>query len=224
MDRPAAKARGGGFLIMTTHWMVAALLRLYPAAWRREYGAELTGILMARPLGPRVMADVAVNGLWQRGRAAEPSTILGLAAMLLVLTSFVVTGISYGGTWTAWLGPSPRTFPPVMALASGSFVFLLVVCGGWTHLRHGSTAPRSGLAAMKMGFIAGIPIMLAGALMMSGRLELTIVDPRLPAPAPWAILIAPLARLPEFWIWGAVGGQLGKRIARQKAAASAIRP
>jgi hypothetical protein len=202
-------------MIMNRDRMVAALLGLYPAAWRREYGAELTGILMARPLGPRVIADVAANGLWQRGRAAEPSTILGLAAMLLVLSSFVRNGVSYGRTWTAWLGPSPRTFPPVMALASGLFVFLLVVCGCWTHLRHGTTASRSGLATMRMGLIAGIPIMLAGAFLMSGLVELRFVGPALPPPAPWAVLIAPLARLPEFWIWGAFGGQLGKWIVRR---------
>ena len=205
-------------------WIVSVLLRLYPSAWRSEYGSELTDILDTRPLRPGVIGDVAWSGLRLRARAAEPSAILGLSAMLLVLASFVGTGVSYGGTWTAWLKPSPTTFPPVVALASSFFVFLLVVCGCWTHLRHGGTAHRSGLAAMRMGFIAGIPIVLAGALMMSGRVELTFVDPRLPAPPPWAVLIAPLARLPEFWIWGALGGQLGKRISRQKAADRAIRP
>ena len=108
-------------------------------------------------------------------------------------------------------------------MASGTFVFLLVVCGCWTHLRHGGTARRAGLAAMRMGLIAGIPIVLAGGLVMSGVLELTLLG-GLPPPPPWAIVIAPLARLPEFWIWGAVGGQLGKRIARHKAAAGATRP
>jgi hypothetical protein len=198
--------------------VIAALLRLYPAAWRREYGAELTGILTERALSPRVIADVALHGLWQRARASEPSAILGLAAMLFILSRFMVTGVSYGRTWTVLLGPSPRTFPPVMALASGFFVFLLVVCGSWTHLRHGCTARRSGLAAMRMGFIAGIPITIAGALLMFGVVELRFTESALPPPAPWAVLIAPLARLPEFWIWGAFGGQLGKWIARPRRA------
>ena len=30
---------------MTKDWLIAALLRIYPAAWRREYGVELTDIL-----------------------------------------------------------------------------------------------------------------------------------------------------------------------------------
>jgi hypothetical protein len=207
----------------TKQWIVSALLRLYPAAWRSEYGSELADVLQTRPLRVGVIIDVAWNGLWLRARAAEPSTILGLAAMFLILTSFAVTGVGYGRTWTALLQPSPRTFPPVMAMASRLFVFLLVVCGCWTHLRHGGTARRSGLAAMRMGFIAGIPIMLAAGLMMSGFLELTLVG-RLSPPPLWAILIAPLARLPEFWIWGTVGGQLGKWIARERQRAAAIRP
>jgi hypothetical protein len=204
-------------------WIVSVLLRLYPSAWRSEYGSELMDILHARPLRLGVIGDVAWNGVWLRARAAEPSTILGLSAMLLVLVSFVGTGVSYGRTWTAWLQPSPRTFPPVMALASGFFVFLLVVCGCWTHLRHGSTARRSGLAAMRMGLIAGIPIMLAGALLMSDLVELKIVG-GLPPPPPWAVLIAPLARVPEFWIWGALGGKLGKPISRRKSGLPATRP
>ena len=53
--------------------IVAALLRLYPAAWRSEYGPELSGILLARPLGPDVIADILWNGFRQRARAAEPS-------------------------------------------------------------------------------------------------------------------------------------------------------
>lgn len=50
--------------------IVAALVRLYPSAWRSEYGAELTDVLLARPVGRRVTR-------------VPRSTILGLAAMLL---------------------------------------------------------------------------------------------------------------------------------------------
>ena len=205
-------------------WIVSVLLRLYPAAWRSEYGAELTDVLLARPLGLRVIANVLWNGCRQRARTAEPSTILGLVAMLVILSGFVFMGATYGRTWTALMQPSPRTFPPVAVMASALFVSLLVVCGCWTHLRHGGRARRAGMAAMRMGFIAGIPIMLAGVLMMAGLIELTFVGPRLPAPSAWAILIAPLVRLPEFWLWGAIGGKLGQRIRCSQQKAAAIRP
>jgi hypothetical protein len=43
------------------HIVVTALLRLYPAAWRNEYGAELTDILLTGPLSARVIGDVILT-------------------------------------------------------------------------------------------------------------------------------------------------------------------
>lgn len=207
---------------MTTGWVVAALMRLYPAAWRREYGEELTAILLERPLGARVIADVAWNGFWQRTRAAEPSTILGVAVMLGVVISFVVTGGTYGRAWVPFLQATSRTFPPfeVTILASEIFAYLLVTCGCWTHLRHRGKARESGVAAMRMSAIASMPVILIAVLMMAGLLELTFVGPRLPPPSPLAILLTPLVRLPGAWIYGALGGQLGKWIVRRRRAAT----
>ena len=209
---------------MTTKaWIVAALLRIYPAAWRRGYGAELTGLLLGRPLGPGEIADVAWNGVWLRARAAEPSTILGLASMLLMLSGFVMPGGS--GAWSALLQPSWRMFPTVNVtfMASEFYVLLLTACGCWTYLRHGGKATRSGLAAMRMSLIAGIPIMLIAVLLMSGFLDMAFLDPRGAAtirPSALAILVAPLSRLPEAWIWGSIGGCVGKGIARQRRAST----
>ncbi len=209
--------------------IVAALLRIYPTAWRHEYGAELTGILLGRPLGPREIADVAWNGVWQRARAAEPSTILGLASTLLMLTGFVMPGGRYSGAWSALLQPSWRMFPTVNVtfMASEFYVLLLVACGCWTYLRHGGKATRSGLAAMRMSLIAGIPIMLIAALLMSGFLDMAFLNPRGAAtirPSALAMLVAPLSRLPEAWIWGSIGSFIGKCIARQRKRTAAIQP
>ena len=200
------------------HGIVTALVRLFPAAWRSEYGLELTDILLSRPLSPGVIADLAWNALRHRARAPEPSTILGLASMLAILTGFVLTGGSYGRDWTALLQPSSKSFPTVTVtfLASELYVLLLVGCGCWTHLRHGGTVNRSGMAAMRMSLIASIPILLGALLMMSGLISLRFLGPHLPPPSALAILVAPLARLPESWIWGAVGGQLGKWNARRR--------
>jgi hypothetical protein len=107
-------------------------------------------------------------------------------------------------------------------MSSFYFVYLAIFCGCWTHLRYGGTARRTGFAAMRMGFIAGIPIMVAAVLMMSSLLGPGFAGAHLPRPSPWAILIAPLARLPECWIWGAFGGELGKRIARNRKSVRAI--
>jgi hypothetical protein len=202
-------------------WIVAALVRLYPAAWRAEYGLELTDLLLARPLGPRVIADTAWNGLRLRGRAAEPSTILGLLSMLAMLTGLAVSGGRYGGDAWAVLRPSSMTFPTITVtfLTSELYVLLLGVCGCWTHLRHGGKVTRAGVAAMRMSLIAGIPIMLMGLLMAFGFLDVIMLDSRGGAPMrpfAWAIVAAPLARVPEAWIWGSFGGLLGKRISRRR--------
>jgi hypothetical protein len=202
-------------------WIVAALVRLYPAAWRAEYGLELTDILLARPLGPRVIADAAWNGLRQRGRAAEPSTILGWASTLLMLTGFIMPGGSYSGAWNALLQPSWKVFPTVNVtfMASEAYVLLLVACGCWTRLRYGGKPARAGRAAMRMSVIAGIPIMLIAVLVMSGFVDMAFLDPRGAAtirPSAFAILVAPLSRLPEAWIWGSIGGFVGRQIARRR--------
>ena len=75
----------------TKHRIVAALLRLYPAAWRQEYGGEFEDLLLARPLTAAVAADVVFNGLRQRLRAIEPATFLGLLMLTVVTVAFVVT-------------------------------------------------------------------------------------------------------------------------------------
>jgi hypothetical protein len=201
---------------MTKDWVVATLLRIYPAAWRREYGDELIAILQERPLGARVIADVAWNGILLRVRAAEPSTILGVASMLIILAGFVLTGGAYGHD--AMLRPSSMTFPTVTVafLDSNVYAFLLIGCGCWTYLRHGETAKRAGVAAMKMSLIAGMPIMVGALLMTTAILDLSVPAAPLHPPSAWAMLVAPLARLPGSWIWGAVGGQLGKWIARRR--------
>ena len=171
---------------MTTmkSWIVAALLRLYPSNWRREYGPELRGILLARPLGAGVIGDVICNGLRQRVSAAEPFTILGLASALVILTGFALTGGSYARDWTVVLLPSSKTFPTVTItfLASEVYTLLLIACGGWTQVRHGGTAKQSGVAAMKMSLIAGAPVMFGALLLMFGLFSVSF-GPRLPAPS-----------------------------------------
>ena len=99
--------------MITEHLIASILLRLYPKRWRREYGAELLDLVLARPLRLGAMSDLAWNGLRQRGRDATPSTILGLASMLAVASGISVTGGSYMQDWTAAVRPSLMTFPTI---------------------------------------------------------------------------------------------------------------
>ena len=218
--------------------LVTALTRLYPRVWRHEYGSELTEILLNCPLDASIIADVIVNGLRERMRCVELSTIVGAIVMLLIVTGFVwniVAPQPYGYAWTVLLEPSLKTLPTVSVrpLTSELFVLLLVGCGCWIHLRRGERLSRSGIVAMKICLVAGIPVMLAGVLMLVGVLGVIVLAPgdvptafrehgiaftyysaQVGPPNPLSVLTSPLFRLPESWIWGMVGGWLGRRILR----------
>ena len=72
------------------------LLRCYPAAWRRRYGAELLDLLSEDPLTPRVVLDVAASGLTQRFRAARAAlqgdTVMTIRPAWRHPTAFAVIG------------------------------------------------------------------------------------------------------------------------------------
>ena len=194
--------------------IVKALLRVYPRTWRREFGPELIDILLRRPLTAGIVTNVMANGLRQRVLSAEPSTLLGLALM-----PWAAYGLLHGD----WI---------VSLQTSNLYVLILFGCGVWTHMRYGGESSRSGRAAVKLSFIAGIPVMLAGLLMLSGILELHAaqdycwirasdssgllrgVQTALCPPAPLGVLAAPLFILPASWLWGMLGGLLGRWIAR----------
>jgi len=230
------------------HFIVRMLLRMYPDSWRREYGIELRDLLVARPLTVGTFGNVLRSGLWQRLRAAEISTLVGIGILLVMLNGFV---------WNIIAPPRYGSGSSMLLQyfwESNLYVEILVGCGLWTYLRYGGKLSRSGRAAMRITFLAGVPSMLAGVLMLSGFLGVTAVgrwgtlttfhehgftytyydsplrscwirvqDPTnvwkalqsaTCPPAPLGILLAPLLALPASWLWGIVGGLLGRWIAR----------
>ena len=214
--------------------VVMLLLRLYPSAWRREYGDELSHLLLTRPLGPGTVADVVGSGVRQRIRSTEPATARGLAMMLVIICGLawnIAAPSPYGDASTEVLQPTTKTLPPITVkpLASVPYLLFLTACGCWLSLQNGSRVSESGMAAIRVCFIAGVPIMLAGTLVLFGVLGLTALGPG-DAPTtfhehgwtytyysadhalttPQSIIVAPLFRLPESWLWGMVGGWLGK--------------
>jgi len=198
---------------MTRQLIAEALLRIYSAAWRREYGDELMDILVERPMTIRIVTDVISAALLHRARTAAPSTVLGLASMLVVFAGVVLTPTRYGSSATAVLTPASIAFPTftVTFVASEVYAVLLIVCGWWTRRRFGYSPRSCGLAAMWMSLIAGLPVIVAGVLLALGAIDVTFVSAGSARPLPLAAIIAPIARLPEAWIWGALGGSVGKR-------------
>jgi hypothetical protein len=110
------------------------------------------------------------------------------------------------------------------------YVLVLIACGCWTQLRFGGNR-SPGLAAMKMSLIAGVPVVAAGILILLGALQIVVVGPgdttttflehgftytyysaEHRAPSALGILVSPLFRLGESWIWGAIGGWLTRKM------------
>jgi hypothetical protein len=217
---------------------VSALVRIYPSQWRNEYGEELSHLLLKRPLSIAASANVLWSGARQRVRALELSTVLGLIAMVVVVIGLVqniVAPLAYAsGVAQSLLRPSMITLPTLVVtpLKSNLYVLALVACGCGTYLRDPARSP--GLAAMRATLIAGIPVVVAAVLMLTGALAATVVGPGdAPTtfeqhgftftfystdhivPSPWSVLVAALFQLPWSFLWGAVGGRLGRHLARQ---------
>jgi hypothetical protein len=192
-------------------FIITTLVRLYPVTWRREYGAELSDMLAARPLNAAIIGDVLWTGLRERIRVAKPATLVGLAMMLVVLSGFVWNMRAGGLGWAALLHPSGMTLPTVIVKPFLSAFYLLVISalGCWVNMRPGARWYHSGRAAVKVSFFAGIPVILAGVSMMFGLLSAPTIGPQHYVLTPLEVICAPLFALPTAWIWGTIGGLLG---------------
>ncbi len=217
--------------------LVSVLMRLYPKAWRKQYGAELADMLQARPLTARVCSDIVLSALWQRVRAVEAATFVGLGLMLV--TSAAIAWNIVGAPPYAWSPGQSLSEQPMLSeriellqrpLRSEFYVLVLAGIGFWTAWR-GNRSP--GWAAVRVSTIASLPLVLIGLLMLFGVLDFIELYPgqtpapfdqrgisytfykglqQIPGPAPIVLLLSPLLRLPGAWMWGSIGGWIGRKM------------
>ncbi len=76
--------------------LAAAVVRMYPRAWRRRYGVELLDLLAARPPGPRELGDLLLGAL--SAYCCIDETCGRWTAMTSVLRAVAVR------TFVAWVG------------------------------------------------------------------------------------------------------------------------
>jgi hypothetical protein len=211
--------------------VVDLLLRIYPREWRREYGAELAELLVTSRIDVRAVVDVLWHGFRQRVRS-DPAVLLGIAAMLGSLALLIANLVSprpFGG-WTTVLEPSAMTVPGVRvsAVVGDVFSILFVACGWWTYRRRRGTPSQAGWAAAAACLLAGVPVMLLGALLLLGVVDVSVVGPGHAAGgiharlaftyysagdhsvSPLAVMLFPLSRMPIAWLWGSLGGCIGR--------------
>jgi hypothetical protein len=201
---------------------IRMLLRAYPSAWRREYGAELEDILLSRGIGPLVVGDVIVGGLTQRIRSTDISTWFGLGAFVAVVVDLlwnVTSAQTAGHGLLAVVARSSKTLPTVVVvpLMSESYAQFLTLYGMFMQFNRRRSLSECGRATAKITFMAGLPIIVSGILMGTGALDLAVPTQTAGATVwltPWAVATAPLFRLPAAWVFGAIGGQIGRWVRR----------
>lgn len=183
--------------------LVAALIRLYPARWRSEYGAEFTEVLLRRPIGVRELVNVVGSAIWQQCRGGEPWMLIGIP--FLALETFVVVSAMRGEPFADL---SRRGGWPAQFI---QFALFFAV-GFWTIMRRGRAAGRAG---MKFNMIATCPFIAAGLLALSGALHITIVNAKA-QPEYWTafLVLAPFAQLPYAGAVAWLGGRAA-RVARR---------
>jgi hypothetical protein len=152
--------------------IVSWLLRLYPTVWRNEYGAELADMLRARPLTAGVCSDVVFSAMWQRARATQASTWVGLGLMFAVIAA-IASNIASAPAYQESVLPEHLELLQ-KPLRSEFYVLILFGIGFWTAV---AGAGSSGRAAMRASVIASIPIALTGLLMLINVLEYVEVMP-----------------------------------------------
>lgn len=143
------------------------LLRLYPAAWRERYGAEVAALLETEPVTTRLLLDMIAGAIDARltpqsitgGTPMTARLLCASAAMsaedrrrnnviliggsLIFALATVVLSVA-GGRWVA------------QVLASLVFPLALVVAGYWTYLKPYRPAVRIRLMLIEGAIVLAI--------------------------------------------------------------------
>jgi hypothetical protein len=148
--------------------IVNALVGLYPARWKQEYGKEFADVLMRRPLGTAVVLNVVWNGFGQQLRRGEPWLIAGVPRLVLVLAMLLwnildpgpYRGDSFSGGW--------------QATVAGTLLVLGI--GYWTVMRDPING-HAGRAAMKSTLLAAWPLSVIALLYGLGIVRIINLGP-----------------------------------------------
>ena len=183
--------------------LIAFLLRLYPARWRSEYGAEFASLLAARRLTAREVSNVAAHAAWQQLRLQQPWLLLGVPFMIVSLIGCaeLIAGVPLGAR------QHERNFAGA-AVATAAFF----ASGYWTMWRNGKGAGR---AAIRFNFLASAPYLLLGLAGVAGVLPIRTADAG--ASAIYSrelLLIGPFFQAPVAGAAGWLGGIVARAARR----------
>lgn len=144
--------------------LVAALVGLYPARWKREYGEELRDVLLRRRLDAATAADAIWNAFRQQLRLGEPWLLVGVPWLVLNWAGYWWKGISYTLPYNFLDVSRPIFLPPLNLL--DKFVpplnlLVPLMLGYWTVTRdpidgRGSRAAVKNVLLLDSPFFVGI--------------------------------------------------------------------
>jgi hypothetical protein len=117
--------------------VIALLLALYPAQWRRRYGEEFAAVLESRPIGPFDVLDVLLGALdarLARTRLAGAAVIDGPGGgHLMMLRIGGIGGIAGGILWFVGIATTSAGLGPALlwygCLTLGTLGLLLALAG-----------------------------------------------------------------------------------------------
>jgi hypothetical protein len=186
--------------------LVSALIRLYPARWRAEYGAEFQEVLLRRPIGAREFLNVVGSAMWQQCRGGEPWILLG--GLCAALTGYACFRAILGDPL---IDPRYRGIDLSGGLQQITFCFAV---GFWTMWRRGGAAGR---AAMKFNLLATAPILVFGllsVLRVAGLQSLAATGR--PRYWSWLLFVGPVLQTPFSGLMGWLGGKAARLVRRPR--------
>jgi hypothetical protein len=149
--------------------IVAALVGLYPARWKREYGDEFRDVLMRQPLEAVAVLDAVWNAMGQQVRNGEPWVIVGIPWLVLELFTQLLN-VLYPGPYQA------DSFHNVPVAAQLIGWLLPLGIGYWTVLRD-PIGGHGGRAAMKSSLLITWPTCAIAMLYGLGVLRIIVLGP-----------------------------------------------
>jgi hypothetical protein len=146
---------------VTKRCIARGLAHLYPAAWRAEYGQELTDLLLSRPLGVRALLNVSLSAVRQQLRSGEPWVVVGFPLALWTLAALLVGAFRFvrfeSVPGAAWMQAA-----------------IFLGAGAWTVFRRGAGAGR---AVIELNLLATSPLLAVGLLSALGLLHVSVFGP-----------------------------------------------
>ena len=174
---------------------VQTLLRLYPARWRAQYGAEFAELLMQRPLRFAEVVNVVMNAGWQQLRMQEPWV---LVAVPMLLRLAVYLGMLFATPASTPPGGKPTVW----------YIAIFFAVGFWTVCRSGH---GGGAAAMKLSMLLTVPLFGAGLFLLWRSVAfLSRTGPYWMDADPVRIfMVVPVLQIPYAGLIGWCGGMAG---------------